>query len=131
MVIDENRVASGLSKQGPAQTLVTAWERLLERLPGDWSHLYAELELRPDQPYENVALAVCPLNPERCDSRPGFRFRVARNFGYGAAPELTRRCLERLDAFRVPARLHLLQVLAETRQAGTQGPVWRLGGRSL
>jgi hypothetical protein len=131
MRIEENPVESGLSGRGSAQTLVFAWDRLLERLPDDWSHLYAEVELRPAELYEDVALIVSPLNPARCDGRTAFRFRVGRSFGYGAAAEMTRRCLERLDQARIPGRLHLLQMLAEKRPVETQGPVWRLGGRSL
>lgn len=131
MGIAENPVESGLSARGPAQTLVAAWNRLLERLPDDWSHLYAELELRPTESLEDVALIVSPLNPEHCDGRTAFRFRVGRSFGYGAAPEMAGRCLERLDEARVSGRLHLLQLLAEKQPLETQGPVWRLGGRSL
>jgi hypothetical protein len=131
MGIEKNPVASGFSVREPAQTLVLAWNRLLERLPDDWSHLYAEVELRPTESHADVALIVSPLNPERCDGRSAFRFRVGRNFGYGAAPEMARRCLERLDEARIQGRLHLLQLLAEKRPVETQGPVWRLGGRSL
>jgi len=131
MGTEEKPVARDLSARGSAQTLVSAWNRLLERLPDDWSHLYAEVELQPTESYAEVALIVSPLNPERCDRRAAFRFRVGRGFGYGAAPEMTRRCLERLDEARIPGRLHLLQLLAEKRPVETQGPVWRLGGRSL
>jgi len=131
MEIERNPVASGFSTREPVQTLVSAWNQLLERLPDDWSHLYAEVELRPVESYPDVALIVSPLNPERCDGRSGFGFRVGRSFGYGAAPEMARRCLERLDEARVTGRLHLLQLLDEKRPVETQGPVWRLGGRSL
>jgi len=131
MRIEENPIASGVSERGSAQTLASAWNRLLERLPDDWSHLYAEVELRPTELYEDVALIVSPLNPARCDGRAAFRFRVGHSFGYGAAPEMVRRSLERLDEARIPGRLHLLQLLSEKLPVETQGPVWRLGGRSL
>ena len=39
---------------------------------------------------------MAPLNPARYSDAVGFRFRVGR-YGYGAAPEMTRRCFERLD----------------------------------
>ena len=131
IAIEADSVASGVSGRGSAQTLVSAWNRLLERLPDDWSHLYAEVELRPNELYEDVALIVSPLNPAHCDGRAAFRFRVGHSFGYGAAPEMVRRSLERLDEARIPGRLHLLQLLSEQRPVETQGPVWRLGGRSL
>jgi hypothetical protein len=131
MGVDGNPVASGFSALASAQTLASSWDRLLERLPDDWSHLYAEVELRPTESQERVALIACPLNPEHCDRRSAFRFRVARSFGYGAAPELAKRCLERLDRAHVPGHLRLLQLLCEKQPSETQGPVWRLGGRSL
>jgi hypothetical protein len=129
--IDTNPVASGLSERQAAQTLAVAWDQLLTRLPYDWSHLYAEVELPPEYPYERVALIVCPLNPEHCEGRSAFRFRAGHGFGYGISTEMARRCLKRLDEARVPGRLRLLQLLSERRPVETQGPVWRLGGRSL
>lgn len=131
MRMEENPAASGLSAGPSAQTLVAAWDRLIERLPEDWSHLLAEVELRPEELYELVSLTVAPLNPGRCDKRAAFRFRIGRDFGYGAAPEMVRSCFERLDEARVPGRLRLLQLLTERRPVETQGPVWRLGGHSL
>lgn len=129
--MEGNKVLSDLSAGPSAQTLATAWDRLIERLPEDWSHLLAEVELRPEEPYELVSLTVSPLNPERCDKRTAFRFRIARDFGYGASTHLARRCLGSLDEARVEGRLRLLQVLSQRRPVETQGPVWRLGGRSL
>ena len=67
----------------------------------------------------------------RADDAVGFRFRVARQFGYGAAPEMTRRCLERLDEEGISGGLTVLRVLSSTRPVATQGPVWRIGGRAV
>lgn len=129
--MDENSVASNLSEREPAQTLVTAWDRLLKQLPEDWSDLLIELELRAEEPYELVAPIVSALNPERCHEGPGFRFRVGRAFGYGSAVSTVERCLRSLDERVVQGRLRLLSVLAQRRALQTQGPVWRLTGRSL
>ena len=63
--------------------------------------------------------------------RTAFRFRVARMFGYGASPEMTRRCLERLDAEGIPGRLTVLHVLSDTHNVATQGPVWRVAGKAV
>jgi hypothetical protein len=129
--MEGNPVLSDLSAGPSTQTLAAAWDRLIERLPEDWSHLLAEIELRPEQPYELVSLTLSPLNPERCDKRTALRFRIGREFGYGASPHVARYRLGLLDEARVEGRLRLLQVLSQRRPVETQGPVWRLGGRSL
>ncbi|HWL32056.1 MAG TPA: hypothetical protein VNP89_00505, partial [Gaiellaceae bacterium] len=74
---------------------------------------------------------LAPVNPTRVPGRSAFRFRVARRFGYGASPQMTRRCLERLDAEGIPARLTLLHVLSDTHNVATQGPVWRVAGKAV
>jgi hypothetical protein len=127
----ENPASPDLSAAGGGETLVAAWERLLSELPEDWSGLYAELEPLDRDALAAAALTVSPLNPERCEGPAALRFRVARNFGYGAAPEMARRCLERLDEEGARGSLRLLELASDDRPVETQGQVWRLGGRSL
>ena len=55
----------------------------------------------------------------------------ARRFGYGAAPNMTRRCLERVDEEQIFGELRILRVLSDTHPVATQGPVWYLDGRSV
>ncbi|MGA9762710.1 MAG: hypothetical protein WBQ14_09825 [Gaiellaceae bacterium] len=129
--MEQNSAANGLSEREGGQTLVAAWDGLLAGLSEDWSDLFVEVELRPDEAFHPVALTVSPLNPERCEKRAAFRFRVGRAFGYGAAPSITRRCLQLLDERHVEGRLRLLDLLAQRRPFETQGPVWRVAGRSL
>ena len=66
-------------------------------MPDDWSDLLCALELRSTDDLPPAALAIAPLNPSRHGPDPVFHFRVARNYGYGAAPEMAQRCLARLD----------------------------------
>jgi hypothetical protein len=113
------------------RSLATSWDEELSRLPTDWSDLYAEVELASSDHLERAALLLAPLNPARFGGTPGFRFRVARSFGYGASSEMTRRCLERLDADVIRGTLRILWALSDTRPAQTQGPVWYVGGKSL
>jgi hypothetical protein len=113
----------------PVATAVEQWDAALATLPRDWSDLYAELELSSSDHLDRAALLCAPLNPSHFGGTPGFRFRVARTFGYGASTEITRRCLQRLDEDAIPIDLRLLRVLSDTRPAGTQGPVWYVGGR--
>jgi hypothetical protein len=114
-----------------AKPFVPAWDAELAALPDDWSDLYAEIELESTDYLERAALLLAPVNPSRYGEKPGFRFRVARRFGYGASPEMARRCLERLDEEGMRGAVRVLRVLSDTRPVQTQGPVWYVGGRAV
>ena len=114
-----------------AKPFVPAWDEELAALPDDWSDLYAEIELESTDYLERAALLLAPVNPARYDGKPGFRFRVARRFGYGASTEMARRCLQRLDEEGIRGAVRVLRVLSDTRPVQTQGPVWYVGGRSV
>ncbi len=131
---DLELVGSDVSEAAAAtapSTFVEAWERELAALPDDWSDLYIELELFSSDYLERAALLLAPLNPARYGGKPGFRCRVARRFGYGGSPEMTRRCFERLDEESIRGRVAVLRALSDTRPVQTQGPVWYVGGRSV
>lgn len=115
----------------PRTRLVDAWTGALAALPPDWSDLYCELELTSSDHLDRGALLVAPLNPVRMPGRNALRFRVAHSFGYGAAPQMVARCLQRLDAEGVPGRLTVLHALSDTHNVDTQGPVWRVGGKAV
>jgi hypothetical protein len=112
-------------------TLAAAWDAAAAALPADWSDLYAEVELTSSDYIEPGALRLSPLNPTRPDARPVFRFRAARIFGYGAAPEMVRRCLERLDEAGIRGELQILRVVSDSYPAKTQGPVWYEAGKVI
>jgi hypothetical protein len=133
------------------RTFAQTWDAEIAALPEDWSDLYAEVELASSDYLERAALLLAPLNPAqwKADARaeparpgsgaasgalggkPGFRFRVARRFGYGASAEMARRCFERLDEEGIRGDVRVLHALSDTRPVQTQGPVWYLGGRSV
>jgi hypothetical protein len=112
-------------------SLADAWDATVATLPPDWSDLYAEVGLTSSDYIEPGALLLSPLNPTRPDARPVFRFRAARKFGYGASPEMVRRCLERLDEARMAGELRILHVVSDSYPAKTQGPVWYAGGKVI
>jgi hypothetical protein len=112
-------------------SLAAAWDIEVARLPPDWSDLYCEVRLTSTDYLDRAALLMAPLNPARYGGETGFRFRVARTFGYGTSAEMTRRCLERLDEEALRGTLRLLRALADTYPNATQGPVWYVGGRSV
>jgi hypothetical protein len=139
--LDEERLRASLTlievvaqqpeEEQPRESLAAAWAEELETLPNDWSDLLCELEIMSSDHLARTALLVAPLNPSRVPNRLVLRFRAARLFGYGASPEMTARCLQRLDEAEIPGRLTLLHILSDTHPVATQGPVWRLAGRSV
>ena len=112
-------------------SLEEAWMSAVAALPDDWSDLYAEVELASSAQLDRGALLLAPVNPARPDRGLAFRFRVARTFGYGASPDMTRRCLERLDEEGIKGRVQILKALSDTKAVATQGPVWYVGGKAV
>jgi hypothetical protein len=134
------------TEQIEPQRFVPAWDAQLAALPDDWTDLYAEIELYSSDYLDRAALLLAPVNPDaRAQAaRPeggdasgtlggtlAFRFRCARSFGYGCSPEMTRRCLERLDEEGIRGAVRILRALSDTKPVQTQGPVWYVGGRSV
>jgi hypothetical protein len=127
----ESREATEAAPLAQRTRLIESWDAALATLPDDWSDLYCELELSSSDDYDPAALLMAPLNPARFGETPGFRFRVARRFGYGAAEQMVRRCLQRLDDGGIPGELRILRVLSDTQPVATQGPVWYVGGKTV
>jgi hypothetical protein len=135
-LVSQEAAPSGPPAQRPERerrghTLAAQWDELLQRLPSDWSDLYAEIELDSSDFLDRGALLLAPVNPARFGGPLTFRFRCARVRGYGVAPEMARRCLERLYAERITGTVRALRVLSETQHVATQGPVWYVGGKSV
>ena len=127
-------VSSGEAAPEPVITrasLAAEWDAALGVLPADWSDLLCELELTSSDHIDRGALLLAPLNPIQGTGRPGFRFRCAHTFGYGASSGMVRRCLARLDEARIPGEVRVLRAMSDTHPVGTQGPVWRIGERSV
>jgi hypothetical protein len=123
--------AEAQAPAGRRLELAQQWELLLSELPEDWSDLYAEIEFASSDYLDPGALLMAPVNPARVPDQLAFRFRVARRFGYGASPSMTRRCFERLDADGIGGTVRVLWALSDTRPVYTQGPVWYVGGRAV
>jgi hypothetical protein len=112
-------------------TLAESWAGVLATLPDDWSDLFAEVELDSSDYVERASLNMTPLNARRDYERVALRFRSARRFGYGASPEMVRRCFIRCDDDGIRGRVQILRALSDTKPVGTQGPVWYLDGRTV
>jgi len=130
-------VERGASEQAPpagispASPLATAWDDALAALPPGWSDLLCELELDSSDHLARAALLGAPLNPSRNPDAIALRFRVSGKKGYGTSPGMVRRCLERMDAEGIGGRVTVLHGLSDTENVVTQGPVWRIAGRSV
>ena len=137
-LVDEQDV--GRSSSAPAQladtapapsSLAAAWDDLVAGLPDDWTDLLCLIELRSSDDLPPAALALAPVNPSRHGKTLGFRFRVARAYGYGTAPGMARRCLERLDEQGLRGTLTLLEAFSDTRPVSTQGPTFVVSDRAV
>ena len=112
-------------------TVTELWDAAVTGLPPDWSDLYVEVEVTSSDHLEPTALYLSPVNPARYGGALAFRFRCARTRGYGASPEMVRRCLERLDEHGIRASVRILRALSDTHSVATQGPVWYVEGKAV
>jgi hypothetical protein len=110
-------------------TLEAEWAAALEVLPSDWSDLVAELELDSSADVDRAAVFCAPLNPIQSTGRPGFRFRCASAYGYGASAGMVGRCLARLDEADIGGHVRLTRVLSDVHPVGTQGATFLVGRR--
>jgi hypothetical protein len=113
------------------RTFTQQWDEAGATLPPDWSDMLAEIVLHSSDHLEYAALLIAPANPTRPGTGLVLQFRVARRFGYGVSSGMARRCLERLDEDDIGGELRVLRVLSDTDAVGTQGPVWRVGGKAV
>jgi hypothetical protein len=129
--VSEPRLDTVAPESAPRAMLADAWDRELTKLAPGWRDLLCELELDSSDYVPRAALLGAPLNPTRRTDALALRFRVSDGGGYGTSPGMARRCLERMDAERITGRVTVLHGLADTDRAVTQGPVWRIGGKSV
>jgi hypothetical protein len=111
--------------------LADAWDNAVGGLAPGWSDLLCELELDSSDHVPRAALLGAPMNPTRNPDAIALRFRVSGKQGFGVSPGMARRCFERMDADAITGRISVLGGLSDTENAVTQGPVWRVGGRSV
>ena len=116
---------------GVGTRLAAQWDELTGAWPPAWSDALLELELTSSDDVDRGALLLAPANPLLQDGAQSFRFRVAQRFGYGVSAGMLRRCLERLDEEAISGGISLVRLLSETQPVATQGPVWRIAGRSV
>ena len=131
-LLESTRALPAAEAAAPRQTsLVNAWDDAVARLAPGWSDLLCELGLDSSDHLPRAALLGAPMNPTRNPEAIALRFRVSGKQGYGVSPGMARRCFERMDEDGITGRISVLGALSDTENAETQGPVWRLAGRSV
>lgn len=131
LTLVDSRLEIRAERVGHVEGLSESWDGELAKLAPGWRDLLCELELDSTDYLARAALHGAPLNPTRRPDAIAFRFRVSAGIGYGTSPGMVRRCLERMDAEGITGRLSVLNALSDTENVGTQGPVWRVAGRSV
>ncbi len=111
--------------------LAEAWDTTLADLPPDWSDVLCELELDSSDHIPRAALLGAPMNPTRVPDELALRFRASGKQGYGVSVQMARRCFERMDAEGITGSIRVVYELSDTENAVTQGPVWRVAGKSV
>ena len=119
------------SESAGVGSLVDSWDALLATLPPDWSDVLGEIELDSSDHLPRAALLGAPMNPTRVPGAQALRFRVSGKQGYGVSEPMARRCLERMDADGITGRIRAIHDLSDSENVHTQGPVWRVAGRSV
>jgi hypothetical protein len=112
-------------------SLAEQWDEAVAELPPDWSDILCVLDLDSSDHLPRAALLGAPLNPSRVPDEIALQFRASGKQGYGVSPQMARRCLERMDADGITGSLRIPYGLSDTENAVTQGPVWRLAGKSV
>ena len=132
-LVDMTAEAVSAPARSPASTrlLVEAWDDAVAALPPDWSDLLGELQLDSSDHLPRAALLGAPMNPTRVPDETALRFRAAGKQGYGVSAAMARRCLERMDTEGITGRITVVFDLSDSENDVTQGPVWRVAGRSV
>jgi hypothetical protein len=112
-------------------SLAESWDAALAALPPDWSDILCVLEVDSSDHLPRAALLGAPLNPSRVLGDVALQFRASGKQGYGVSPQMARRCFERMDAEGITGSVRIAYGLSDTENVATQGPVWRLAGRSV
>lgn len=112
-------------------TLAEAWDATLATLPPDWSDVLCELELDSSDHLPRAALLGAPMNPTRVPGEVALRFRASGKQGYGVSEGMARRCFERMGSEGITGRIRVIHDVSDAENAVTQGPVWRVAGKSV
>ena len=91
--------------------LADEFEKIVESLPPDWTHLEFDLRIFDEDRYIEAATFVVQVNAQPYSQHDWhWRLHSAREFGHAAAPETIRGTLELLDENGIEGELAMRQV---------------------
>jgi hypothetical protein len=91
--------------------LAEDFQRIVDSLPPDWSHLQFDLRINEEERYVELAPIVAEVNAwplSKADYH--WRYNVAREFGHAAAPETVRGNLAKLDGEGITGELLVKEI---------------------
>lgn len=93
--------------------LAEDFQRIVDSLPPDWTHLEVDLRIAAEDRYVEAATLLTQINAMPYSREEWhWRIRVAHEFGHAAAPESVRGTLALLDAEGISGELVAREVRA-------------------
>ena len=91
--------------------LADDFQRIVDSLPPDWSHLQFDLRIADEDRYIEAATIVVQVNAQGYGKHEWhWRIRVAREFGHAAAPETVRGTLKVIDDLGIGGEIAVREV---------------------
>ena len=91
--------------------LANAFQRIVDSLPPDWSHLEFDLRIDDEDRYIEAATIVVQVNAQGYGKHDWhWRILVAREFGHAAAPETVRGTLKVLDDLGIGGEIAVREI---------------------
>jgi len=92
-------------------TLSEDFQRIVDSLPPDWSHLEFDLRIDDEDRYIEAATIVVQVNAQGYGKHDWhWRVLVAREFGHAAAPETVRGTLKVLDDLGIGGEIAVREI---------------------
>ena len=87
------------------------FQRIVDSLPPDWSHLEFDLRIEDEDRYIEAATIVVQVNAQGYGKHDWhWRILVAREFGHAAAPETVRGTLKVLDDLGIGGEIAVREI---------------------
>jgi hypothetical protein len=91
--------------------LAQDFQRIVDSLPPDWSHLEFDLRIEDEDRYIEAATIVVQVNAQGYGKHDWhWRVLVAREFGHAAAPETVRGTLKVLDDLGIGGEIAVREI---------------------
>jgi hypothetical protein len=100
-----------LCEYAPGVALAEDFQRVVDSLPPDWSHLQFDLRIEDEDRYVEAATILVQVNAQGYGKHDWhWRILVARTFGHAAAPETVRGTLAVIDDLGITGEIAVREV---------------------